>query len=94
MKELEVRVPDVLITAAGTELHYGTHLLTRPIVGASDSVSVGSRRGRSECSTESTGYDPVPEAEYEIPLAISRRSRTRAEAYARSGDTYVKRDFA
>jgi sucrose-phosphate synthase len=27
MEELEVRVPDVLITAAGTELHYGTHLL-------------------------------------------------------------------
>ncbi len=27
MKELEVRVPDLLITAAGTELHYGTRLL-------------------------------------------------------------------
>ena len=27
MKELRVRVPDVLITAAGTELHYGTRLL-------------------------------------------------------------------
>jgi sucrose-phosphate synthase len=27
MKELDVRVPDVLITAAGSELHYGTHLL-------------------------------------------------------------------
>ena len=27
MGELEVRVPDVLITAAGSELHYGTHLL-------------------------------------------------------------------
>ena len=27
MKELEVGVPDVLITAAGTELHYGTHML-------------------------------------------------------------------
>jgi sucrose-phosphate synthase len=27
MKELDVRVPDVLITAAGTELHYGTRLL-------------------------------------------------------------------
>jgi sucrose-phosphate synthase len=27
MAELDVRVPDVLITAAGTELHYGTHLL-------------------------------------------------------------------
>ena len=25
--ELDVPVPDVLITAAGTELHYGTHLL-------------------------------------------------------------------
>ena len=27
MEELEVRVPDVLITAGGSELHYGTHLL-------------------------------------------------------------------
>ena len=27
MKELDVRVPDVLITAAGSELHYGRHLL-------------------------------------------------------------------
>ncbi|MBW1875879.1 MAG: HAD-IIB family hydrolase, partial [Deltaproteobacteria bacterium] len=27
MDELEVPVPDVLITAAGSELHYGTHLL-------------------------------------------------------------------
>jgi len=27
MEELDVRVPDVLITAAGTELHYGTRLL-------------------------------------------------------------------
>ena len=27
MDELGVRVPDVLITAGGTELHYGTHLL-------------------------------------------------------------------
>lgn len=27
MEELGVRVPDVLITAAGSELHYGTHLL-------------------------------------------------------------------
>lgn len=27
MRQLEVRVPDVLITASGTELHYGTHLL-------------------------------------------------------------------
>lgn len=27
MNELDVPVPDVLITAAGTELHYGTHLL-------------------------------------------------------------------
>jgi sucrose-phosphate synthase len=27
MEELDVRVPDVLITAAGSELHYGTHLL-------------------------------------------------------------------
>lgn len=27
MEEIAVRVPDVLITAAGTELHYGTHLL-------------------------------------------------------------------
>jgi sucrose-phosphate synthase len=27
MNELGVRVPDVLITAAGSELHYGTHLL-------------------------------------------------------------------
>ena len=27
MNELDVRVPDVLITAAGSELHYGTHLL-------------------------------------------------------------------
>jgi len=27
MDELEVRVPDVLITAGGSELHYGTHLL-------------------------------------------------------------------
>ena len=27
MEELDVRVPDVLITAGGTELHYGTHML-------------------------------------------------------------------
>ena len=27
MAELDVRVPDVLITAGGSELHYGTHLL-------------------------------------------------------------------
>ena len=27
MQELDVRVPDVLITAGGSELHYGTHLL-------------------------------------------------------------------
>ncbi len=27
LEELDVRVPDVLITAAGTQLHYGTHLL-------------------------------------------------------------------
>jgi sucrose-phosphate synthase len=27
MRELDVRVPDVLITAGGSELHYGTHLL-------------------------------------------------------------------
>jgi len=27
MEELDVRVPDVLITAGGSELHYGTHLL-------------------------------------------------------------------
>jgi sucrose-phosphate synthase len=27
MEELGVRVPDVLITAGGTELHYGTHML-------------------------------------------------------------------
>ncbi len=27
MDDLGVRVPDVLITAGGTELHYGTHLL-------------------------------------------------------------------
>ncbi len=28
LEKLEVRVPDVLITAAGTELHYGTRLVT------------------------------------------------------------------
>jgi sucrose-phosphate synthase len=61
MQELGVRVPDVMITAAGSELHYGTHLLPdrsweRQIRYRWDREAV------DEVVSAMPGLAPVPEA--------------------------------
>lgn len=61
MKELGVRVPDVMITAAGSELHYGTHLL----LDRSWERQIRYRWDRDEVDavvSEMPGLERVPEA--------------------------------
>ena len=67
MDELEVPVPDVLITAAGSELHYGTHLLPdrsweRQIRYRWDPIAVHRLIGGIP------GVEPVPESETKYRL--------------------------
>jgi sucrose-phosphate synthase len=61
MEELDVRVPDVLITAAGSELHYGKHLLP----DRSWERQIRYRWDRDEVARvleELPGLTPVPES--------------------------------
>jgi len=67
MEELEVRVPDVLITAAGTELHYGTRLLP----DRSWERQIRYRWDRDEVRSvigAIPGLSPVPESETKYRL--------------------------
>ena len=67
MTRLGVRVPDVLITAAGTELHYGTHLLP----DRSWERQIRYRWDRDEVAAavgEIPGLAPVPESATEYRL--------------------------
>jgi sucrose-phosphate synthase len=75
MEELDVRVPDVMITAAGSELHYGTHLLP----DRSWERQIRYRWDRDEVSRvlgELPGLTPVPESNtrYRLRYRLSPES--------------------